>query len=86
MVWLWVWGIITATALVIEFLKSDLFFIWFAAGGLVTLLVEALIPTLAIIWQLAIFILVSFGLILFVRKPCVRMLNAKSDEDNTNKK
>ncbi len=74
MIWLWIWGIVTALALIIEFLTSDLVTIWFAAGGLVTLLVVALAPELWIVWQLVIFVSVSAVLLLSTRKLCLKLL------------
>lgn len=82
MVWLWVWGIVTAVALVIEFITSDLITIWFGAGGLVTLLVVALAPELHVVWQLVIFVGVSVVLLLSTRKICLKLL--KSDNIKTN--
>lgn len=82
MVWLWVWGIVTAIALVIEFISADLITIWFAAGGLVTLLVVALAPKINIAWQLVIFVGVSVVLLLCTRKICLKLL--KNDNVKTN--
>jgi membrane protein implicated in regulation of membrane protease activity len=82
MIWLWVWGIVTALALVIEFLTADLITIWFAAGGLITLLVVALAPELPLIWQLVIFVGVSVVLLLCTRKICLKLLN--NDNVKTN--
>ena len=78
MVWLWIWGIITATALVVEFLKAHLVTIWFAAGGLITLFVVALAPNLHWIWQIAIFIGVASVLLLCTRKVCKKVSNDKT--------
>ena len=74
MVWLWTWGIVTALALIIEFLTSNLTSIWFASGGFVTLFVLALVPELYIVWQLTIFGCVSIALFLITRKVCVKFL------------
>ena len=83
MFWLWIWGIVTAVALVVEFLTSDLVTIWFAAGGLTTLLVVALAPGLAWYWQLIIFNAMSVVLLVFARKICIRLLHNYDDkEDN----
>ena len=49
MIWLWIWGLVTALALIVEFLTSDLITIWFGAGGLITLFVVALAPNLHIV-------------------------------------
>jgi len=83
MIWLWIWGIVTATALVVEFLTADLITVWFAAGGLVTLLVVALAPELPIIWQLVIFVGVSVLLLLCTRKICIKLLRTNDEKTNT---
>lgn len=83
MIWLWIWGIVTAVALVVEFLTSDLITVWFAAGGLVTLLVVALAPELPIIWQLVIFVGVSVVLLLCTRKICLKLLHTDNEKTNT---
>ena len=82
MFWLWVWGIVTALALIVEFITADLITIWFAAGGLATLLVVALAPELHIVWQLVIFVGVSVVLLLCTRKICLKLL--KNDNSKTN--
>ena len=81
MIWLWIWGIVTAVNLVIEFLLSNLFTLWFSAGGMITLLVVALVPTISLVWQFVIFISVSVVLLLCVRKICVKLLNRDKKAD-----
>ena len=81
MIWLWLWGIVTATALIIEFITADLITIWFAAGGLVTLLIVALVD-MSLIWQLVIFVGVSVVLLMCTRNICLKLL--KNDNDKTN--
>ena len=83
MVWLWIWGIVTAVALVIEFLTADLITVWFAAGGLVTLLVVALAPKIPLIWQLVIFVGVSVVLLVCTRKICLKLLHSDNIKTNT---
>lgn len=82
MIWLWIWGIATAAALVFEFITADLITIWFAAGGLVTLLVVALAPGLDLIWQLVIFVGVSVSLLLATRKICLKLLSKDNVKTN----
>ncbi|MBQ7797565.1 MAG: NfeD family protein [Clostridia bacterium] len=82
MVWLWIWGIITALALIIEFLTADLITIWFAAGGLVTLLVLALARNIPLVWQFVIFVGVSVVLLVCTRKICLKLLH--NDNTKTN--
>ena len=83
MIWLWIWGIVTALALIVEFLTSDLVTVWFAAGGLVTLLIVALIPNIGIIWQFVIFVSVSVILLICTRKICLKLLNIETIKINT---
>ena len=80
MVWLWIWGIITATALVVEFLRAHLVTIWFAAGGLVTLFVVALAPNLNWVWQIVIFVSVVAVLLLCTRKICTKLLASEKNK------
>ena len=75
MVWLWIWGIITAINLVVEFMLANLFTLWFSAGGMVTLVVVALAPNITLVWQFVIFISVSIMLLVCVRTICVKVLN-----------
>lgn len=82
MIWLWVWGIVTAFSLVVEFLTADLITIWFAAGGLITLLVVALVD-IALIGQLVIFVGVSVGLLICTRKICLKLLRNDNIKTNT---
>ena len=83
MIWLWIWGIVSAIALIAEFLTSDLITIWFATGGLVTLLVVALAPSIPLIWQLVIFVGVSVALLLCTRKICLKLLRGDNIKTNT---
>lgn len=94
MIWLWIWGIVTAISLVVEFMTSNLITIWFAAGGLVILLVVSLVD-ISLIWQLVIFAGVSILLLLCARKICLKLLRndnagvssqeTKSDNKNDKK-
>ena len=82
MVWLWIWGIVTAVSLVVEFMISNLIAIWFAAGGLVTLLVISLVK-ISLIWQLVIFVSVSVLLLLCARKMCLRLLQSENTDESS---
>ena len=77
MIWLWIWGIVTSIALITEFLTSHLVTIWFAVGGLVTLLVVALVPELFIVWQILIFAGTSTVLLVAFRKVCLKVFNGQ---------
>lgn len=84
---LWVWGGITAVALIVECILANLVVVWFGAGSLVDLLVVALIPKLAVLWQFVIFMGVSIVLLASTRRLCVNLLQkAKTPTSNSNKK
>ena len=83
MIWLWIWGIVTALALIVEFLTSDLVTIWFAAGGLVTLLIVALANNISVVWQFVIFVSVSVILLICTRKICLKLLNIETIKINS---
>ena len=77
-----VWLVAVIVFLGVEISTVTLTSIWFAAGGLVTLLVTALAPELHLIWQLLIFVGVSVILLLCTRKICLKLL--KNDNVKTN--
>lgn len=83
MVMLWVWGILTVCALILEFFTVDLISIWFAAGGLVTLIVTAIFPSLPQIWQCVIFVLVSCVLLLFSKTIFKRLSKDEGEKTNS---
>lgn len=74
MILLWIWGIITSIALVAEFFTAKLIAVWFVAGGLIDLLVVALVPNIHFAWQMLIFIGASSLLLLCTRKLCLNLL------------
>ncbi len=76
MILFWVWGIVTAACLIFELINSKLISLWFVFGGLINLLVIAFVPKLHILMQLCIFIGSSALLLLTVRKPCLKLINA----------
>lgn len=80
---IWVWGIFTAIALILEFITTGLISVWFAAGGFVTLLVVAIWPSLPIIWQCVIFVFVSCVL-LFLTRKIFKKISKETSETKTN--
>lgn len=74
---IWIWLAIVAVSLVVEFLTWDLTSIWFAAAGLVSLIMSA-IEGISWVWQLVVFIVLSAVLMIFVRQICRKIL-LKSD-------
>lgn len=79
---IWVWGIVTAITLILEFVSAGLISIWFAAGGFVTLIVAAVWSDLPIIWQCVIFVLVSCALLIATR-PVFKKLTKNAEKTNT---
>lgn len=79
---IWIWGIITAAALILEFVSAGLISIWFAAGSFITLLVTAIWGNMPIIWQCTIFVVSSCGLLLATR-PLFKKFTKKEVKMNT---
>lgn len=79
---IWVWGIVTAIALILEFVSAGLLSIWFAAGGFIALIVTAIWSDMPIIWQCVVFVVVSFTLLLSTR-PIFKKLTGKGEKTNT---
>ncbi len=80
----WVWlGVIVVTA-VVEFITCDLTSIWFTAGAIIPFILSA-VGGIRWEWQLAVFIVVSALLIIFLRRITRKLLlknaNFKSNVD-----
>ena len=78
--WLYIWLGITALALILEFVTSDMISIWFVGGGLIAIILSAC--SLAWYIHLPIFIAVSF-ILLFSFRPIV-MKKLMANEEKTN--
>jgi len=76
--WFWIWAIIIAVSLLLEFFTMELICIWIAAGGLVALIlagIGGINPEIQIICA----ILVSLGCILGLRRFALKYLNKRSE-------
>lgn len=73
MTWTYVWLGVTAVALIVEFITSDLLSIWFAGGGIIAMI----LALCGLSWyvHLPIFIVLSFVLLLSFRKMAMRYFN-----------
>ena len=71
--WVYIWLAVTAAALVIEFLTTEMVSVWFAGGGLVAMLFAGL--DLGWYYHVPVFIVVSFALMLCFRRLVMKKLN-----------
>lgn len=71
--WLYIWLAVTAAALIIEFMTSELVSVWFVGGGLVAMLLAGL----GLDWYIHVpaFIVISFVLMLCFRRLVMKKLN-----------
>lgn len=78
--WIYFWLIITAISLLLEFITTDMLCIWFAGGGLVSLLLSAI----GLGWyvQIPVFIVISFALLFSFRQMVLKKLNNKEVRTN----
>ncbi len=80
----WVWLGVIAVTLIIEIITLDLVSIWFSIGGIIPFILSA-IGGIAIEIQIAVFVVVSALLIIFIRKYAQRLLfknmNLKTNVD-----
>lgn len=78
--WFYIWVGITALALVIEFLTTDLLCVWFVGGGIVAIILSAC----GLEWyiHLPAFIVVSFALLICFRKLALKFLIKKEEKTN----
>ncbi len=79
----WVWFSCAILLIVIELLTTDLISVWFAAAALALGIIAAIFPTLDVLWQVAIFIVLSTGLLLGTRKFVKKILTQR-DSQGTN--
>ena len=78
--WIYVWLMVTATSLILEFITTEMLCIWFAGGGLVSLILAAC----GVGWyvQIIVFIAVSIVLLLAFRQVVLKKLNTKEVRTN----
>lgn len=79
---LWVWGIVTAVCLILEFVSAGLLTIWFAAGAFVALLVEIIFPSCPVLAELAIFVVMSMLLLISTRAISRKLTKGKEIKTN----
>ena len=78
--WLYIWLAVTAAALIVEFITSEMVSIWFVGGGLVAMLLAGI--GLEWYFHLPAFIAVSFVLMLAFRKLVMKKLNKNTVHTN----
>ena len=78
--WLYIWLAVTAAALIIEFLTSEMVSAWFVGGGLVAMLLAGL----GLDWYFHVpaFIVVSFALMACFRRAVMKKLNRGAVKTN----
>ncbi len=75
-----IWSVVIALALITEIFTFELVSIWFACGGIVSLILE--LCGVGLVWQLVAFFIISIVAIILTR-PLFRRILAKA-EGNTN--
>lgn len=78
----WIWGAIFVITLIIEFQTADLDAIWFSIGALVSLIVILIVPDLALVWQLLIFIATTLILLLTLGRWAKKKFRSKNISTN----
>ena len=78
--WIYAWLAITAAALIVEFITSEMVSVWFVGGGLVAMLLAGL--GLSWYFHVPAFIVVSFALMLCFRRLVMQKLNRKTERTN----
>ena len=78
--WLYIWLAITAAALVIEFITSEMVSVWFVGGGIVAMLLAGI--GLEWYFHVPAFIVISFASMLCFRSLVMKKLNKKAERTN----
>lgn len=78
--WLYIWLAVTAAALIIEFITSEMVSVWFVGGGLIAMLLAGI----GLNWYFHVpaFIVVSFVLMLCFRRLVMQKLNKAAEKTN----
>ena len=78
--WVYIWLAVTAAALIVEFITSEMVSVWFVGGGLVAMLLAGL----GLNWYFHVpaFIVVSFALMLCFRRLVMKKLNKPEVKTN----
>ncbi|MCL2621856.1 MAG: hypothetical protein FWD32_02380 [Firmicutes bacterium] len=74
------WAVVVGIALLIEFYSCDMVSTWFGVGGMVAILLAAF--EVSILWQVLVFFIVSFTLLLTLRRITKQWLNVKTVPTN----
>ena len=74
------WLVLVAVLLIIEAATVGLTTIWFAGGALIAAVASFL--GAGLIWQVALFLVISIGLLVFTRPWALRHLNKKVEKTN----
>ena len=80
---MWLWFGLTVGLLVVEIAATELVAVWFAVAALILGIVAAFVPSLGVVWQVAIFAALSVVLVLATR-PLVKKLMKRNKNRETN--
>ena len=80
---MWIWYGIAIALIVTEACTVDLVAVWFGLSALVMGVIMGIAPTLGVVWQIAIFTVLSAVLLLATR-PLVKKLLARKKSGETN--
>ena len=80
---IWIWLGVIVVSLIIEFVSISMTSLWFAVGGIISLILSAV--GVGIVWQVCVFSIVSFTCLLSLRKLALKFLfRNKEEKTNTN--
>ena len=78
---IWVWLGIIVFSLIAEFISVSMTSLWFAFGGLVSLILAST-GKVDILWQVIVFVLVSLAFLISLRKLALKFLFKKDEKTN----
>lgn len=80
----WIWFALAVILLIVEIVTVQLVCIWVCLAAFVTALVTAIFPTMGIVWQIVIFVLLSAVLLAATRRVAKKMVENKKINQATN--
>lgn len=80
---MWLWFGLTVGLLTVEIATTELVAVWFAVSALILGVVTAFFPSLGVVWQIVIFVVLSVILVLATR-PLVKKIMKRNKNKETN--
>ena len=80
----WIWFVLAMVLLIIELVTVRMVCIWVCFSAFITALIASIFPSMDIIWQIVIFVLLSAVLLIATRRVAKRLIENRNVNQATN--